>query len=67
MPRGRAAVAAGEPPSLAIRQMVVVFIPGCPHAMDICREQHPPRIDLDDNHWVNCWLYLDDGGAGGAR
>jgi peptide/nickel transport system ATP-binding protein len=54
---------AGEPPSLARPPKGCRFHPRCPHAMDVCRQQHPPRADLSDDHWVNCWLYLDhDGG-----
>lgn len=58
---------AGEPPSLARPPKGCRFHPRCPHAMDICRERHPPRANLDDTHWVNCWLYLDrDTGNGHA-
>ncbi|HEY2077898.1 MAG TPA: ABC transporter ATP-binding protein [Streptosporangiaceae bacterium] len=49
----------GEPPSLARPPRGCRFHPRCPHAMAVCKEQHPPRADLNATHWVHCWLYLD--------
>ena len=49
----------GEPPSLIVPPAGCRFNPRCPHAMDVCRRQVPPRTDLEDapGHWVACWLY----------
>jgi peptide/nickel transport system ATP-binding protein len=52
----------GEPPSLARPPRGCRFHPRCPHAMAVCKEQHPPRADLNASHWVHCWLYLDHDG-----
>ncbi|HLH46138.1 MAG TPA: ABC transporter ATP-binding protein [Acidimicrobiales bacterium] len=49
---------AGEPPSLARPPVGCRFHPRCPHAMPVCKET-PPRVDLEGNHWVDCWLYVD--------
>ena len=33
------------------------FHPRCSHAMDICRQQEPKRIELSQEHSVHCHLY----------
>jgi len=33
------------------------FHPRCTEAMDICRQQEPPTLDVSDNQRVKCWLY----------
>jgi peptide/nickel transport system ATP-binding protein/oligopeptide transport system ATP-binding protein len=33
------------------------FAPRCPHAMAICREEHPQLKVLDDGSAARCWLY----------
>ena len=33
------------------------FAPRCPHAMAVCREEHPPLKTLDDGSEARCWLY----------
>jgi peptide/nickel transport system ATP-binding protein len=33
------------------------FHPRCPQAMPICKERFPPRTDLGNGHWTNCFLY----------
>ena len=33
------------------------FHPRCPHAMEVCRGQMPPRRTLKDGHAVSCWLH----------
>jgi peptide/nickel transport system ATP-binding protein len=49
----------GEPPSLINPPSGCRFHPRCPHAMDRCRTDVPPRFDLgsDSGHWAACWLY----------
>jgi peptide/nickel transport system ATP-binding protein len=61
---GRPTADSGEPPSLARPPHGCRFHPRCPHAMAVCRTEHPPKADLDESHWVHCWLYLShDGGT----
>ena len=47
----------GEPPSLINPPPGCRFHPRCPYAMDICRREEPPMIDLGGGHKVKCWLY----------
>ncbi len=35
------------------------FHPRCAHAMDICRAQKPPAIQIAEDHEVACFLYQD--------
>jgi oligopeptide/dipeptide ABC transporter ATP-binding protein len=36
------------------------YYPRCPMAMDECREKEPPLVELEEEHFVRCWLV--DGG-----
>jgi len=54
MKRGKVVV--GEPPSLLNPPPGCRFHPRCPFAMDICRKEEPPMIDVG-NAKVKCWLY----------
>jgi peptide/nickel transport system ATP-binding protein len=58
----------GEPPSLISPPPGCRFHPRCPHAMDRCRVEAPPRSPVPDapDHWVACWLYPAEP-AGAAR
>jgi peptide/nickel transport system ATP-binding protein len=47
----------GEPPSLINPPTGCRFHPRCPFAMPVCREQVPPRTELDAGHWTHCFLY----------
>jgi len=47
----------GQPPSLIDPPSGCRFHPRCPMAVERCREQSPPRFDLDGGHWARCWLY----------
>lgn len=33
------------------------FHPRCPEAIYICKRQEPPMMEIEDNHFVSCWLY----------
>ncbi|MGC9148154.1 MAG: ABC transporter ATP-binding protein [Sulfolobales archaeon] len=35
------------------------FHPRCPFAMEICRREKPPLIEVEKNHYVACWLYMN--------
>lgn len=30
----------------------------CPYAMDVCRSEEPPMVEIDREHHVMCWLYV---------
>ena len=47
----------GEPPSLIHPPKGCRFHPRCPFAMQVCREQVPPRTELGAGHWAHCFLY----------
>nr|WP_225447510.1 oligopeptide/dipeptide ABC transporter ATP-binding protein [Streptacidiphilus sp. PB12-B1b] len=62
----------GEPPSLINPPAGCRFHPRCPHAMDVCRTELPPRFtvlsdrqqqDPDGDHWAACWLFAPEGAA----
>ncbi|MEM4682306.1 MAG: ABC transporter ATP-binding protein [Ignisphaera sp.] len=48
----------GEPPSLINPPSGCRFYPRCPQAMDKCRNQEPPMVQLKTNTQVKCWLYV---------
>jgi len=31
--------------------------PRCPYAMDVCKREEPPTIEVEKGHLVSCWLY----------
>jgi oligopeptide/dipeptide ABC transporter ATP-binding protein len=45
----------GQPPSLFRLPPGCRFYPRCDVKMDICKEQEPPEVKLDENHSVSCW------------
>ncbi len=45
----------GQPPSLLNLPPGCRFAARCPDAMDICREQQPPEVELSEGHTVSCW------------
>lgn len=45
----------GQPPSLLNLPPGCRFAPRCPEAMDICREQQPPEVEINEGHSVSCW------------
>jgi peptide/nickel transport system ATP-binding protein len=57
----------GEPPSLIAPPSGCRFHPRCPHAMPVCAEVTPPRAELNDGHWVHCWLHVPGADAPGFR
>jgi peptide/nickel transport system ATP-binding protein len=46
----------GEPPDLINPPPGCRFHPRCPFAMDICRKEEPPIVELKHGHRVACWL-----------
>ena len=53
------AVPSGDPPSLIDPPKGCRFHPRCPHAMEICKQEDPTRIELGAGQWASCWLYSD--------
>jgi oligopeptide/dipeptide ABC transporter ATP-binding protein len=51
-------VVPGQPPNLAELPKGCYFHPRCEHAMDGCRSETPPDIDLGEGRTANCWLPL---------
>jgi peptide/nickel transport system ATP-binding protein len=45
----------GAPPNLAAPPPGCRFHPRCPLAMDVCRRDHPPMVDVAPGHRVACW------------
>jgi peptide/nickel transport system ATP-binding protein len=52
--------APGAPPSLAHLPDGCRFHPRCPHAMDICKSEHPELRQTDLKHRVACFLHQQD-------
>ncbi len=48
----------GQPPDLRTPPPGCRFHPRCPYAMDICRKDEPPVIELEPKHYVACWLHM---------
>lgn len=47
----------GQPPDLASPPPGCRFHPRCPFAMDVCRREVPPLIEIEKGRFVACWLY----------
>jgi peptide/nickel transport system ATP-binding protein len=55
----KASAAGGEPPNLMHPPSGCRFHPRCPHAMDVCRQEAPPKLDAGADHWASCWLLTE--------
>jgi peptide/nickel transport system ATP-binding protein len=53
----RAIQVRGEIPSLVNPPPGCPFAPRCAKAFSLCRQEMPPPVPLDSNHWVRCHLY----------
>jgi len=47
----------GAPPDLVNPPSGCRFHPRCHKVMDICSKKDPPLIQLDNDHFITCWLY----------
>jgi len=47
----------GRPPDLAKPPPGCRFHPRCRRAMDICKKEEPPVVEIAPGHYVKCWLY----------
>lgn len=50
----------GAPPNLLNPPPGCRFAPRCHKKREICSEQYPPEIRLDNDHTVSCWLYGEE-------
>ena len=51
----------GAPPSLINPPPGCRFHPRCPYAMDVCRREEPPTVEVKSGHYVKCWLHAGGG------
>jgi len=51
----------GRVPNLVSPPSGCRFHPRCPYAMDVCRAEAPPVVDLGQGRWARCWLQADVG------
>ncbi len=47
----------GEVPSLIDPPPGCRFHPRCPHAMEKCKKEEPPFIEIEPEHYISCWLF----------
>lgn len=47
----------GEPPSPINPPAGCRFHPRCPFAMERCKKEEPPLVEVEKDHYVACWLY----------
>ena len=40
------------------------FHPRCPHAIEKCKKEKPPTVEVEPNHYVACWLISGKAGGG---
>jgi oligopeptide/dipeptide ABC transporter ATP-binding protein len=45
----------GQPPSLLNLPPGCRFAPRCSEAMETCRQEEPPEVDVGNDHTVSCW------------
>ncbi len=50
-------ILSGDPPDPTNFPPGCRFHPRCPLAMDRCRREAPPMIEIEPGHFVSCWLY----------
>ncbi len=44
------------------------FYPRCPSALEVCKEKVPPRVEVEDRHFVSCLLHnAEDADVGNAN
>ncbi|MEE2777870.1 MAG: ABC transporter ATP-binding protein [Acidobacteriota bacterium] len=61
-PRERLYGIGGAPPDPLRLPGGCAFHPRCPEAMEICRSEEPPLVQLDGGHSGRCWLHEQDRG-----
>jgi len=56
-PRGKLVYIPGQPPDLRYPPPGCRFAPRCKYALNICKHEEPPVIEVERGHLVSCWLY----------
>jgi len=51
----------GEVPNAANIPSGCRFHPRCPYAMEKCKREEPPMVEVEKGHFVACWLYAGEG------
>ncbi|MFP3210919.1 MAG: ABC transporter ATP-binding protein [Thermocladium sp.] len=51
-------IVGGEPPNLINPPRGCRFHPRCPFAMDICRREEPPMVEVKNGIYAACWLHI---------
>jgi peptide/nickel transport system ATP-binding protein len=46
----------GSPPNLLQPPSGCRFHPRCPHVMEMCKQEEPPLVNIENGHLVACWL-----------
>jgi oligopeptide/dipeptide ABC transporter ATP-binding protein len=46
----------GQPPELNNLPLGCAFAPRCPEVKEICRIEYPPRTEVENGHYMSCWL-----------
>jgi len=49
----------GEPPSLINPPPGCRYSPRCPFAIEKCKKNEPLEIEVEPDHFVKCWLYVE--------
>ena len=57
----RLKVITGLPPDPANIPEGCPFHPRCPHCMERCRTEKPEKVQVNENHWVRCFLAGQEG------
>ena len=50
----------GEVPSLLHPPPGCRFHSRCPFAMSVCKEKVPPRVEIEDRHYVSCFIFHEN-------
>jgi len=50
----------GEVPNLLHPPQGCRFHPRCPFAMSVCKEKVPPRVEIEDRHYVSCFIFHEN-------
>ena len=51
----------GRPPALLREPKTCPFAPRCKFVIDRCRQENPPLIPVEVNHWSACWVDVKTG------
>lgn len=49
----------GQPPDLSVPVVGCPFAPRCEYVMTICTEQFPPRVEVAEGEYADCWRLVE--------